>query len=53
MKTSELISRLQAELQAQGDKEIIIAANKHSYKDAKLVTRDDITTLALFDKIAD
>ncbi|MBQ0145230.1 MAG: hypothetical protein MJY86_02385 [Bacteroidales bacterium] len=53
MKTSELISRLQAEMQAQGDKEIIIAANKHSYRDAKLVTRDEVTTVALFDKIAD
>ena len=38
MKTSELISRLQAELQEKGDKEIIIAANKHSYKDVKIVT---------------
>ena len=37
MKTSELISRLQAELQEKGDKEIIIAANKHSYKDVKIV----------------
>ena len=53
MKTSELISRLQAELQEKGDKEIIIAANKHSYKDVKIVTREDSTTLALFDKVAD
>ena len=53
MKTSELISRLQAELQANGDKEVIIAANKHSYRDTKVVTRDDVTTLALFDKIPD
>ena len=50
MKTSELISRLQAE---KGDKEIIIAANKHSYKDVKIVTREESTTLALFDKVAD
>ena len=53
MKTSELISRLQAELQEKGDKEIIIAANKHSYKDVKIVTREESTTLALFDKVAD
>ena len=53
MKTSELISRLQAELQEKGDKEIIIAANKHSYKDVKIVTREASTTLALFDKVAD
>lgn len=53
MKTSELIARLQAEMQEKGDKEIIIAANKHSYKDVKLVTREEVTTLALFDKVAD
>lgn len=53
MKTSELINKLQAEINEKGDKEIIIAANKHSYKDLKLVTKDDVTTAALFDKIAD
>lgn len=53
MKTSELIARLQEELQAKGDKEIVIAANKHSYKDTKIVSNETVTTLALFDKIAD
>ena len=53
MKTSELISLLQQELQSSGDKTIVIAANKHSYRDVKLVSKDDITTLALFDKIPD
>ena len=40
-------------MQETGDKEIIIAANKHSYKDVKIVTREESTTLALFDKVAD
>ena len=53
MKTSELISLLQQELQNSGDKTIVIAANKHSYRDVKLVSKDDVTTLALFDKIPD
>ena len=53
MKTSELIAKLQAELQAQGDKTVIIAANRHSYRDTKVITRDDTTTLALFDKVED
>ena len=53
MKTSELISLLQQELQNSGDKKIVIAANKHSYRDVKLVSKDDVTTLALFDKIPD
>lgn len=53
MKTSELIKKLQDELQAQGDKEVIIAANRHSYRDVKLVSDADKTTLALFDKVAE
>lgn len=53
MKTSELIAKLQEEIKNNGDKEIVIAANKHSYKDAKLVTKEDTTTLALFEKIPD
>ena len=53
MKASELIKKLQEEIQTNGDNEIIIAANRHSYRDAKLVTKDKLTTLALFDKIAD
>ncbi|MCQ2145864.1 MAG: hypothetical protein MJY72_08985 [Bacteroidales bacterium] len=53
MKASELIARLQAEVAANGDKDIVIAANKHSYKDAKVVSKDSEITLALFDKIAD
>lgn len=53
MKTSELIAKLQEEIQNKGDKEIVIAANKHSYKDTKIVTNEECTTLALFDKIAD
>lgn len=53
MKASELISRLQEVVNTNGDKDIILAANKHSYKDAKVVVRDSEITLALFDKIAD
>lgn len=53
MKASELINKLQAEISEKGDNEIVIAANKHSYKDAVLVSRDGTTTIALFDKIAD
>lgn len=51
MKTSELIAALQQELQEKGDKKIVIAANKHSYFGAKIVTKDETTTLALFDKV--
>lgn len=51
MKTSELIQALQQELQAKGDKEVIIAANKHSYYGVKLVSNETTTTLALFDKV--
>lgn len=51
MKTSELIAALQQELQTKGDKEVIIAANKHSYYSAKIVSSETRTTLALFDKV--
>lgn len=53
MKTSELIKRLQEAVAEKGDKEIVIAANKHSYRDAKIVSNEEKTTLALFDKIDD
>ncbi|MCQ2185932.1 MAG: hypothetical protein MJY92_04320 [Bacteroidales bacterium] len=53
MKTSELIAALQQELQAKGDKEVIIAANKHSYYGAKIISNEVNTTLALFDKVAE
>lgn len=52
MKTSELIALLQEELK-KGDKDVVIAANKHSYLGVKPVSNDTTTTLALFDKIAD
>ena len=53
MKTSELIAALQQEMQNQGDKQIIIAANRHSYYNAKVVSNETCTTLALFDKVQD
>lgn len=53
MKTSELIAALQQELQEKGDKQIIIAANRHSYYEAKLVSNETTTTLALYDKVAE
>lgn len=53
MKTSELIAALQQELAQKGDKEIIIAANKHSYYGAKLVSNESNTTIALYDKVAE
>ena len=53
MKASELIKVLQEEVQAKGDKTIIIAANRHSYKDVKVVSKDEVMTLALFDKVED
>lgn len=53
MKASELITKLQAEIQANGDKELIIAANRHSYMDTKINTREDKIILSLFDKVAD
>lgn len=53
MKTSELIKALQEELAAKGDKDIVIAANRHSYRNVKLVTKEETTTLALFDKVQD
>ena len=51
MKATELIKALQEEVNAKGDKEIVIAANRHSYRNVKLVTKEDTTTLALFDKV--
>ena len=53
MKTSELIALLQKELQEKGDKQIIIAANRHSYYNTKVITKEDTTTLELFDKVAE
>lgn len=53
MKASELIKKLQEEVSAKGDKDIVLAANKHSYMDAKVISRDDNITIALFDKIED
>lgn len=53
MKASELINKIQAEINANGDKDVIIAANKHSYQDVMVVTRGENTILSLFDKIAD
>lgn len=53
MKATELIAALQNEVAANGDKEIIFAANRHSYRDAKVSNRESQTVLALFDKIED
>ena len=53
MKTTALIKALQQELETKGDKEIVIAANRHSYRNVKLVTKEETTTLALFDKVQD
>lgn len=53
MKTSELITLLQQELKEKGDKQIIIAANRHSYYNTKVVSNETCTTLALFDKVQD
>lgn len=53
MKTSELIAALQSEIEKNGDKDIIIAANRHSYYSAKIVSGNNTTTLALFDKVAE
>lgn len=53
MKASELIRRIQAEIDANGDNEVVISANKHSYADVMVVTRGQNTILSLFDKIAD
>jgi len=53
MKASELIKKIQEEIAANGDNEIVIAANRHSYKDTMVVTREGKTILSLFDKIAD
>lgn len=53
MKTSELVAKLQEEIAAKGDKDLVFAANKHSYVNAQIVSNESATTLALFDKIAD
>lgn len=53
MKATELIKKLEAEIQEHGDHEVVFAANRHSYTNAVLVTRSDTTTLSLFDKIPD
>lgn len=53
MTTSELIQMLQNEMQTNGDKQVIIAANRHSYYSVKVVSNEDTTTLALFDKVAE
>ena len=51
MKTTELIQKLQAEIEAHGDNEIVFAANKHSYSDTLIVNNEPgTTTLALFNK---
>lgn len=53
MKTSELIKKLENNLKEAGDKEVIFAANKHSYSNFLIVNNDKgETTLALFDKIS-
>ena len=53
MKASALIKRIQDVIDTKGDKNIVIAANKHSYLDTKVVASEDRITLALFDKIPD
>ena len=53
MKASEFIRKIQAEIEANGDNEIIVAANKHSYRDFLAVTRENNMVLSLFDKISD
>ena len=53
MKASELINRIKAEMEANGDNEIVFAANRHSYADFMAVTRENKMILSLFDKIAD
>lgn len=53
MKASELIKRIEAEIAANGDHEIVIAANRHSYRDTQVITRGENLVLSLFDKIAD
>lgn len=51
MKTSELIAALQKEMQEKGDKQLIFAANKHSYYNTKLISDETKTTFALYDKV--
>lgn len=52
MKASELIKKLEDEIRNSGDNEIVFAANKHSYADTLFVSKDGVTTLALFEKIS-
>ena len=53
MKASELISRLQEAIEKSGDKEVVLAANKHSYSDTLIVNNEPgVTTLALYEKIS-
>lgn len=51
MKASELIKKLQDQVAASGDKDVIFAANRHGYKEAKVVADEAVITLALFDKV--
>jgi len=53
MKASELIEKIKAEIEANGDNEVIFAANRHSYADVKVLTRESGMFFSLFDKIAD
>ncbi len=53
MKTSELIKKLESEIQQHGDNRIVFAANKHSYSDTLIVNNEPgVTTLALYEKIS-
>lgn len=51
MKASELIKKLQDQVAASGDKDVIFAANRHGYKEAKVVADEAVITLALFEKV--
>ena len=53
MKTSELIKKLESEIQQHGDNRIVFAANKRSYSDTLIVNNEPgVTTLALYEKIS-
>ena len=53
MKTSELIKKLESEIQQHGDNRIVFVANKHSYSDTLIVNNEPgVTTLALYEKIS-
>lgn len=52
MKASELIKKLEEEIQKNGDKDLVFAANKHSYNGAQIVSGETSITLALFGKIS-